>query len=121
MKSEFLIQKYEVREFIQSISIPYTFIDIGWWMQYAAPQPIQSNSAFKQLLYESHGNGDKKFLLTDLDHVGPFVARIVVDERTINKYVIIWEDELTQQQAKSIAEKYSGEEEALKAARIQVR
>ena len=105
---------------MKSIGVPYTFIDVGWWMSLAAPYPMRSNPGFKQLSHEIHGNSDKKFLLTDLDHIGTFVARIIADERTINQYVIVWEDELTQSETKDIAEKASGEEEVLKAARNHV-
>lgn len=115
------MQKYEVQEFIKKIGVPYTFIDVGWWMQLTLPHPARSTSVIKPLTLQLHGNSDKKNLFTNLDRIGTFVARIVADERTINKYVIIWEAELTQREAKSVAAKYSGEEEALKAAMIHVR
>ena len=113
-------QKYDVHEYIQSLGLGYTWIDVGWWMQLALPLPAESQSMLKPMSYEIFGGGEKKFLVTDLVQIGTFVAKIVADERTLNQYVIIWEDELTQKEVKSIGEKYSGEEEALKAARIHV-
>lgn len=35
--------------------------------------------------------GDRKFVATDLDHLGDWVARILTDERTLNRSVLVWE------------------------------
>ena len=70
---------------------------------------------------EFHAEGKAKMLVTDYNHIGDYVARIVADERTLNQYVIVWEDEVTHEQAKEIGERVSGDGEALKAARIPVR
>lgn len=63
---------------------------------------------------------DKPVLLADVDHIGPWVARIIGDPRTANQYVIVWEDELTLRQSREIAEAASGEAQALRARRISV-
>lgn len=55
-----------------------------------------------------YGDGDKKSAITDLNHVGDFAARIVADERTLNKWVYVWEDELTQAEAWATAAKVLG-------------
>lgn len=44
---------------------------------------------------EYYTSDDKPVLLTDVDHIGPWVVRIIGDSRTANQYVIVWEDELT--------------------------
>ena len=74
----------------------------------------------KALLNEVHGAGSDRMLVTDLNHIGAFVARIVADPRTLNKYVIIWEDETTQANAYELGVRYSGDGEALRAKRIHV-
>lgn len=71
--------------------------------------------------YEIYGTGDKKLLLTDLNNIGKFVARILADERTLNQYVIVWEDELTWLEVKAICEQQSGEEDLLRSKRTTVR
>ena len=56
-------------------------------------------------------DGDKPCLVTDLRNVGKWVARIIVDPRTLNEKVIVWEDEKTLKEAFDIAERLVGAEE----------
>ncbi|KAF9816011.1 hypothetical protein IEO21_04261 [Rhodonia placenta] len=95
-------EKLAVRDYIKELGVGYTFIDVGWWMQ---------------LSTSIYGTGDKKLLLTDLNNIGKFVARILADERTLNQYVIVWEDELTWLEVKAICEQQSGEEDLLRSKR----
>ncbi|OBZ72585.1 Casein kinase I 1 [Grifola frondosa] len=111
-------QKLRIREFVQKLGVGYTFIDVGWWMQLILPLRTGNLSPAKFLSWRFEGSGDKKVLVTDLKHIGDYVARIIKDERTLDQYVIIWEDEVTLKQAREIGEKASGEEDALKAQRI---
>jgi hypothetical protein len=57
-----------------------------------------------------HVDGESPNLLTDLGDIGHFVARIVADERTLNKYVFTWGDVLTEKEIYSIMEELSGEQ-----------
>lgn len=66
------------------------------------------------------GDGEARNLVTDRDHIGTFVARIVADPRTLNNAVIIWEDEVTQNDAHAIGEELSGDGDKLKSKRIYV-
>jgi len=56
-----------------------------------------------------HCDGEAPNLLTDLRDVGYFVARIVDDERTLNKSVYAWGDVLSENQIWSTMEEISGE------------
>lgn len=56
-----------------------------------------------------HGDGDAPNLLTDLRDIGRFVARIVGDERTLNRYVYTWSDVLSENEIFEIVEEGSGE------------
>ncbi|KAI0756723.1 NAD-P-binding protein [Daedaleopsis nitida] len=114
--------KLAIREFIKAIDVPYTFIDVGWWMQLYLPLPLRSKTSetMKELTYTVVGNGEAKNLVTDRDHIGTFVARIVADPRTLNNAVIIWEDEVTQNVAHEIGEELSGEGDRLKSRRVYV-
>lgn len=56
-----------------------------------------------------HGDGTAPNILTDLRDVGRFVARIILDDRTINKYVYTSGDVLSENDIYRIAEEVSGE------------
>ncbi|KAI0639999.1 NAD-P-binding protein [Trametes polyzona] len=114
--------KLRIRDFIKELGVPHTFIDVGWWMQLFLPVPSRSKAPddAKAMTYTIHGGGTQKLLLTNLDHIGQFVARIVADPRTLNQAVIVWEDEVTELEAHEIGERVSGEGDALKAKRIPV-
>ncbi len=56
-----------------------------------------------------HGDGDVPNLVTDLRDVGKFVARIVDDERTLNRSVYGWGELLTEKQIYDAMEEVSEE------------
>jgi len=109
--------KLDIRDYIRSLGLPYTFIDVGWWMQITLPVKTTADHPLKTFSWEIYGNGDKKILTTNKDHIGDYVAKIIADERTLNQWVIIWEDELSQNEIHELGERLSGEAEALKAKR----
>lgn len=90
-------------------------------MQLCLPSSSTVRSYMGPLSHEFYGAGDKKMLATNADHIGDYVAKIVVDDRTLNQYVIIWEDEVTLAEAWEIAQKVSGEGDAMKAKTVHVR
>lgn len=81
--------------------------------------PLPPRSTVKPALHAmSHtlvGPGDVRVLLTDLNDIGTFVARVIADERTLNKAVIIWEDERPMRAAREVGEEASGEADAMRA------
>ncbi|KAH9889067.1 NAD-P-binding protein [Cubamyces lactineus] len=113
-------QKLAIREFIQELGVPYTFIDVGWWMQLSLPLPERSRSPLKERLDTVYGDGNDRMLVTNFNRIGTYVARIIADPRTLNHAVMIWEDEPTQMEAREIGERISGEGDALRAKRIYV-
>ena len=102
--------------------MPYTIIDVGWWMQYYLPLPLRSAVAprIQEMTWKIYGSGENKNILTNLHHIGVWASRIITDPRTLNKQVIIWEDEVTQNVAHEIGERVSGDGDALKMQRIEV-
>lgn len=56
-----------------------------------------------------HGEGTAPNILTDLRDIGRFVARIILDDRTINKYVYTSGDVLSENDIYRIAAEVSGE------------
>lgn len=58
---------------------------------------------------EVYGTGEQKSAMTDLRDVGRYVARIVQDDRTVNKYVFCYNELHSQLDSWAALEKLSGE------------
>jgi len=112
--------KFDIRDSVQALGVGYTFIDVGWWMQLSLPYKPDSQSLLAPWSHNIYGDGTQKFLVTDYHNIGKFVARVVADDRTLNQYVIVWEDEITQLEAAEIGEHASGEAAEMKAQRVQI-
>lgn len=52
--------------------------------------------------------GNVKTAMTDNRDIGKFVARIILDDRTLYEYVFCWAEEYTQNEILSLAERISG-------------
>jgi hypothetical protein len=55
------------------------------------------------------GDGNLKTAFTDLRDVGPYVAKIVIDERTLNRYVFCYGELYSQEEIFVKMEDLSGE------------
>ena len=51
--------------------------------------------------------GAARNLLTNMHHIGTWVARILADPRTLNQAVIVWEDEVPQREAEELGVRYA--------------
>jgi len=103
--------KEEVYNQIFIEHLPYTIIDTGFWHQFSYPK-LPSGRVDKYHAAgdnKVYGNGNAPNLLTDLRDIGPWVARIIKDPRTLNKKVFTWSDELSQNEINALVEKISGE------------
>lgn len=56
------------------------------------------------------GDGNVPIALTDVRDIGPYVARIITDPRTLNRMVLAYNEVLTQNQVYDLLEALSGEE-----------
>lgn len=56
------------------------------------------------------GDGNKPTALTDLRDIGRYVAKIIVDDRTLNKMVFAYNTVMTQNEIYNLMEKVSGDE-----------
>ncbi|KAI0706010.1 NAD-P-binding protein [Cerioporus squamosus] len=114
--------KLDIHEYLKELGVGYTIIDVGWWMQLFLPYPLRSTAPqhLKEMSWSIYGTGESRNLLTNLHHIGACVARIIVDPRTLNKAVIIWEDEVQQKAAHEIGARVSGDEDALREKRIYI-
>jgi hypothetical protein len=99
-------QKYGIRSYIQELGLNYTWIDVAWWKQLTLPLTAKFIEAMPFLSFLSivHGDGKTPIAVTDRRIIGDFVGRIVKDERTLNKYVFIHEDSVTQEEVYKIIE-----------------
>jgi uncharacterized protein YbjT (DUF2867 family) len=100
---------------ILQLKLGYTIIDVGFWHQASIPRVPSSKVDYAlfpgtaEMSTKLIGDGNAKNLLTDLRDVGRLVARIVKDPRTLNKKVVTWSDELSQNEIFEVVEKLSGE------------
>ena len=105
-------QKEQVLNHIKQLFLPYTFIDVGYWYQFSFP-PLPSGKIDKYIFPDTNtrmrGDGTAPNLITDLRDVGRFVARIVADDRTLNRYVFAYGEELTERKIYGVMEDVSGE------------
>jgi hypothetical protein len=85
---------------------------VGYWYQLSFPRLPSGktdNALFPGVEVPLHGNGKMKNLVIDIRDIGKFVARIVDDERALNKYVYCWGEILTENQIYDVMEEVSGE------------
>ncbi|KAI5894502.1 NAD(P)-binding protein [Schizophyllum commune H4-8] len=103
-------RKLAIREYIRQIGLGHTFIEVAWWMQFAVIYPVHYTGIDSSMSRHVIGEGKTRFAVTDLFHIGDYVAHVIRDDRTLNQTVFIWEDEITQQQAWELAVKKLGED-----------
>ncbi|TRM70572.1 hypothetical protein BD626DRAFT_30637 [Schizophyllum amplum] len=101
-------QKLAIREYIKKSGLGYTFVEVGYWMQMVLPWPAQLTGFLADMTREVVGTGDVPLALTNLSHIGDYVARVIKDDRTLNQTVFIWEDEKTQNQGWAHTERRLG-------------
>ncbi|KAJ5468695.1 Glutathione S-transferaseN-terminal [Penicillium sp. IBT 31633x] len=104
-------EKEEVYNDIKFLGIPYTIIDVGYWYQISFPTLPSGKVDYASMLPNNtiHGDGTAPNILTDLRDVGRFVARIICDDRTLNRYIYTSGDVLSENEIYRIAEELSGE------------
>ncbi|KAJ7236855.1 hypothetical protein B0H12DRAFT_1190825 [Mycena haematopus] len=104
--------KEEVYQEIWKQFLPYTIIDVGYWHQISFPTlpsgRVDYASALKPNV-EIHAGGIAPTMLTDLRDIGRFVALIIKDPRTLNKFVATYSDVLSQNEIFALMEEMSGE------------
>ena len=85
-------------------------IDVGWWYQIAYPRLPSGKIDYVALDVPTLiGDGTMPSALTDLRDIGRYVAKSVVDERTLNKYVLAYGELWTPNQVAEELERLSGE------------
>ena len=96
---------------VKQLHLPFTIIDVGWWYQIAYPRlpSGRADYAMNTANDEIIADGNIPTALTDLRDVGRYVARIIRDERTLNKKVFAYDVVMTQNELYDEFERISGE------------
>ena len=102
-------QKLDVREYIKELGLPHTFIEVGWWPYVLFPYPHSTPD--NPFIHKNYvGDRQQKVLVSTLDSIGLFTARIIADPRTLNQVVVIHDWELTLADTWALAAEVSGED-----------
>lgn len=96
---------------IKQLWLPYTIVDIGWWYQIAFPRRSSGNvnRVAMGVADEIIGEGNFPSAITDLRDIGRYIAKIIADERTLNRMVFAYNTVMTQNQIFDLVEEISGE------------
>ncbi|KAL1713803.1 hypothetical protein EV715DRAFT_258057 [Schizophyllum commune] len=97
-------KKLAIRDYVKQAGVGHTFIEVGWWAQNTVPYPPEIPGLHADFSHTVFGTGDVPFAVTDLLHIGDYVARVIQDERTLYQTVFIWEDEITLKKVWQVAE-----------------
>ncbi|KIL85895.1 hypothetical protein FAVG1_10864 [Fusarium avenaceum] len=104
--------KEDLLDFMKTVYLPYTIIDVGWWYQMSLPS-LPSGKIDDQIVFpvaSIKGDGNTESALIDKRDIGKYVARIITDPRTLNKSVFIYGEIWTQNGLFDLLEKVSGEQ-----------
>ncbi|KAI8300859.1 hypothetical protein K4K59_001338 [Colletotrichum sp. SAR11_240] len=87
------ITKEKTYQELERCKISYTIIDVGWWYNGFIPEVPSGKTDHAIALPDFlrnliPGDGNMKTYVIDNEDVGKFVARIIVDPRTVNKRVM---------------------------------
>ncbi|KAK0392852.1 hypothetical protein NLU13_2346 [Sarocladium strictum] len=96
---------------IKALYLPYTVIDVGWWLQISIPLVPSGklDSVVTAPAREIVGDGSARTAVTDQVDIGRFVARIIADPRTLNKQVFAYGQVTSQNDIFAAVERHTGE------------
>lgn len=103
--------KEEVYNHIKRLHLPYMIIDVGWWYQISFPALPSGKIDYAVGIpgQSIPGDGTVPSALTDLRDIGRYVARVIKDERAMNKQILVYNEMWTPNQIYELLEKLSGE------------
>ncbi|KAJ5662295.1 NAD(P)-binding protein [Penicillium maclennaniae] len=104
-------QKEVVYNHIREIGLPFTIIDVGWWYQVSFPKLPSGRIDYASIIPvdEIVGDGNMPSALTDVRDIGRYVARIIVDPRTLNKMILAYNEVFSQNEIYDLLESLGGE------------
>ncbi|THX01021.1 isoflavone reductase family protein [Aureobasidium pullulans] len=103
--------KEEFHDHVFRQKLGFTIIDVGFWYQASIPRVPSGrfDSAIFMPLNDVYSGGSTPNMLIDARDVGKMVARIIKDERTLNKRVIAYGDVMSQNEISDCIEDKTGE------------
>ncbi|ETS82850.1 hypothetical protein PFICI_04726 [Pestalotiopsis fici W106-1] len=103
--------KEDVFDHVKKIRVPYTIIDVGWWFQLSIPGLPSGRGQYATIMAANTvaKDGDLPSALTDSRDIGRWVARIIADEKTLNKQVFAYNEVMSPNQVRDLFERLSGE------------
>ncbi|CZR61486.1 related to isoflavone reductase family protein [Phialocephala subalpina] len=104
--------KEEIYQHIRKLHLPYTIIDVGIWYQVSFPTVPSGRTDYASILLPNVtilGDPNMKTAITDIRDIGTYVAEITADERTLNKFVFVYGELLSQEEVFGKVEELSGE------------
>ncbi|KIY66232.1 NAD(P)-binding protein [Cylindrobasidium torrendii FP15055 ss-10] len=101
--------KLDVREFIKELGLPYTFIEVGWWIVNMFPY---AHAIPESLLAQKNYVGDQqtKQIISTFSTIGSLTPKVVNDPRTLNQTVLIHDGEMTTAEGYELGSKITGED-----------
>ncbi|THZ71761.1 isoflavone reductase family protein [Aureobasidium pullulans] len=103
--------KEEIHDHVFRRKLGFTIIDVGFWYQASIPRVPSGrfDSAIFMPLNDVYSGGSTPNMLIYARDVGKMVARIIKDERTLNKRVIAYGDVMSQNEIHDCIEDKTGE------------
>ncbi|KAI1652957.1 isoflavone reductase family protein [Daldinia decipiens] len=107
-------EKDDILAAIQRLYLPYTVIDIGWWIDQSVPAipSGRTDHVCNRVLDIIPGDGSVPMAYTNFPDIGTYVAKIIADPRTLNKKVFAHTETLSAIQMRELLEELGGEKVA---------
>ncbi|KAI8214738.1 hypothetical protein K4K53_011863 [Colletotrichum sp. SAR 10_77] len=108
------LQKEKIYNELERCGISYTIIDVGWWYNGFIPEVPSGKTNHAIALPDFlrnliPGDGNMETYVINNEDVGKFVARIIVDPRTVNKRVMAAGASMSFNEMFAIAEELTGD------------
>ena len=103
--------KETVQDHLFRQKLGFTIIDVGYWYETSYPGVPSGKFDYATLVASNvvYADGTAKTMLTSVKDIGKVTARIVKDDRTLNKRVYACGDVLTQNEIHKLVEEKTGE------------
>lgn len=102
--------KEDLLDRCKRLYLPYTVIDVGWWYHIGLPTvssgPVAEALSVGDVIV---GDGETRTAMIDQADIGRYVARIIADPRTLNRYVFAYGEVTTQNAVWAAVEAQVGE------------
>ncbi|KAE8310203.1 hypothetical protein BDV41DRAFT_579709 [Aspergillus transmontanensis] len=97
---------------IKKARVPYIIIDTGVWHEVTIPRVPSGKLDHAALMDRTFfvGDGETPCATTAIPDIGRFVAHIIVDPRTLNRYVFAYGEHVTQKKYIALAREITGED-----------